>query len=252
MAVIDCSQLMEPHWLWDSYPFVSQSYHRGDEFQEFGYRWQGSGFSFVSSPGWRLEGGLRIEDYPLHAFAGVAEVLDASALDVIDEVTVAARLSNRAEREILILRTGHSESIHNRKPEYWRNAPQVSPGCAKAIARAGFVHVAVDFSCDDIPARRPEAEGGFRNPNGAFRAALHAEGLLLTENCANLGGIGRAQVFFAALPYALPQSSTSPCRPVALTTWASEKPAHCRRLDAGLQSLALEVRHPAGQEPRQR
>ncbi len=224
MSIVDCSQLMEPHWLWDSFPFVSQSYHQGDEFQEFGYRWQGSGFSFVSSPGWRREGGRRIEDYPLHMFAGVAEILDAGSLDVIDEAAVATRLSNHTARKILLLRTGHAESVHNRKPEYWRNAPKIAPGCAGAIAKAGFVHVAVDFSCDDIPPRRPEAESGYRNPNGAFRSALHSEGLLLTENCANLGGIGGSEVFFVALPYAIPQSSASPCRPVALTSWPSDTP----------------------------
>lgn len=224
MPIVDCSQRMEPHWLWQSYPFVSQSYHRGDEFQEFGYRWHGSGFSFVSAPGWRSPVGRRLEDYPIEAFAGVARILDAAHAQEIGADVIAARLRGGAGRRILALRTGHADSVHNRKPEYWRDAPRVAPGCAAEIAGAGYTHVAVDFSCDDIPARRPDGEGGYRNPNGAFRAALHAEGLLLTENCANLGAIGEEESFFVALPYAIPQSATAPCRPIALTDWPSDAP----------------------------
>lgn len=224
MPVIDCSQCMEPHWLWPSYPFVSQSYHRGDEFLEFGYRWRGSGFSFVSAPGWRIPGGKQIDDYPLRMFAGVAQVLDVSGSDLICEDMVTSQTAGRARRDILVLRTGHAETIHNHRPEYWRVAPRISPGCASAIARAGFTHVAIDMSCDDIPASRPDNEGGFRNPNGAFRSALHAEGLLFTENCTNLGAIPGDEAFFVALPYAIPESATAPCRPLAMESWPSDTP----------------------------
>ena len=84
MAIIDCSQLIEPHWLWDSYPYVSQTYLRGDEFQEFGLKWYGSGFTFVSTPGWRIKGGKTLDDYPMTAFAGVASLIDLSGADPID------------------------------------------------------------------------------------------------------------------------------------------------------------------------
>ncbi len=224
MPIIDCSQCMEPHWLWQSYPFVSQSYHRGDEFQEFGYNWRGSGFSFVSAPGWRVRGGRRLEDYPLRMFAGIAHVLDVSGAASVEESAVEAGLPARSEKYILVLRTGHTDAVHNRKPEYWRTAPRVSPACAAAISRAGFTHVAVDFSCDDVPATRPGGGNGFRNPNGEFRSALHAEGILLTENCANLRDLPDEEVFFASLPYSIPDSATAPCRPIALGSWPSDAP----------------------------
>ena len=224
MNIIDCSQCMEPHWLWTSTPFVSQSYHRGDEFQEFGYKWHGSGFSFTSAPGWRMHGGRCLDDYPLQAFAGVARILDVTGLEVIDRAAIAAACPGRSGRNILVLRSGHAESVHNRKPEYWRLAPRFLPDCAAAIAKAGFTHVAVDLSCDDIPARRPEGEGGYRNPNGDFRSALHAEGLLLTENCTNFGAIEGDEVFLAALPVSIPESATAPCRPIAMRSWPSDTP----------------------------
>ncbi len=57
MRIIDCAPIMEPHWLWETTPFVSQAYVEGDEFQEFGLKWFGTGFSFTSAPGWKLRGG---------------------------------------------------------------------------------------------------------------------------------------------------------------------------------------------------
>ena len=215
---------MEPHWLWQSYPFVSQSYHRGDEFQEFGYRWQGSGFSFVSAPGWRIPGGRKLDDFPLESFAGAAQVLDAAGEDQIDAAFLAKKLPEQSRKRILVLRTGHSDAEHNRRPEYWRRAPRAAPDAAAAISGAGFSHVAVDFSCDSLPPLRPDGGGGFQNPNSAFRAALHAEGLVLTENCANLSDIREDKTFFVSLPYAIPESATAPCRPIALADWPNDAP----------------------------
>ena len=51
MKILDCAAMIEPHWRWDSCPFVSQSYHEGDEFQEFGLKWYGTGFSQVTRAG---------------------------------------------------------------------------------------------------------------------------------------------------------------------------------------------------------
>ena len=54
MNYISLSQTIEPHWFWDSFPLVSQSYQDGDEFQEFGLRWAGKGFTYASAPGWHF------------------------------------------------------------------------------------------------------------------------------------------------------------------------------------------------------
>ena len=50
MNYINLSQTIESHWFWDTFPFVSQSYEDGDEFQEFGLRWSGKRFPYSSSP----------------------------------------------------------------------------------------------------------------------------------------------------------------------------------------------------------
>ena len=61
MSVIDCAAMLEPHWHWDTCTFVSQSRSEGDEFQEYGLKWRGSGFSQVSAPGWQTRGARRLE-----------------------------------------------------------------------------------------------------------------------------------------------------------------------------------------------
>ena len=78
MTIIDCAAMIEPHWRWESCPFVSQTYHEGDEFQEFGLKWYGTGFSQVSAPGWRNRGAAKLDDYSLEDFVGVATVADFS------------------------------------------------------------------------------------------------------------------------------------------------------------------------------
>ncbi len=227
MAIIDCSALIEPHFHWQSHPFVSQDPGRGDEFQEFGLKWRGPGFSFVSAPGWLMRGAARLDDYPLNCVAAVARVLDVSGLPVVTGEHVARLLQEQAatpRRRILILRTGHSSRVKNGHIAYWRTVPCIEPSVAMAIAAAGFRHVIIDIPCDDLTPRRPLDDGYVPNPNTEFRSALHAQGLLVTENAENLPALEQEEVFFASLPLAIPRATLSPVRPVAWTTWPTDEP----------------------------
>ena len=227
MAIIDCSALIEPHFHWQSHPFVSQDPARGDEFQEFGLKWRGPGFSFVSAPGWMMRGAARLDDYPLDCFAAVARIVDVSGLAQVSAEHVRgllAQISAKPQRRILILRTGHSARLRNSHIAYWRSAPQIDPAVAAAIAAAGFRHVVTDIPCDELTPRRPLADGYVPNPNMHFRSALHAHGLLLTENAENLPALEQEEVFFASLPLASPRATLSPVRPVAWTQWPADEP----------------------------
>lgn len=226
MAIIDCSALIEPHFHWTSHPFVSQDPARGDEFQEFGLKWRGPGFSFSSSPGWRIRGAARLDDFPLDCFAAVARIVDLSGLREIAAGDIATRLASGspARRRILVLRTGHSGRHRNSHIAYWRDVPRFAADCAGAIAASGCRHVVLDIPCDELASRRPMDDGFVSNPNAAFRAALHAAGLVVTENAENLGEIEQDEVFFAALPLAIPRATLSPVRPIAYTTWPSDEP----------------------------
>ena len=76
--IIDLSQRIEAHWAWDTFPLVSQSYEDGDEFQEFGLRWSGQGFTYASSPGWKIKGEPTLDDLPISNFVGMASVINLS------------------------------------------------------------------------------------------------------------------------------------------------------------------------------
>lgn len=227
MAIIDCSALIEPHFHWQSHPFVSQDPARGDEFQEFGLKWCGPGFSFVSAPGWRMRGAQRLDDYPLDCYAAVAKVVDVSDLKLIDATELLRRLQalQSPKRRILVLRTNHTARHRNSHLAYWKEVPRFSVACAAAIATQGFRHVVLDIPCDELPARRPLDDGYVPNSNIHFRAALHSSGLLVTENAENLQSITQDEVFFCALPLAIPRATLSPTRPIAYTQWPSDEPA---------------------------
>ena len=224
MTIIDCAAMIEPHWRWESCPFVSQTYHEGDEFQEFGLKWYGTGFSQVSAPGWRNRGAAKLDDYSLEDFVGVATVADFSGEQAIGSGALRTKVGSSQARRILILKTGHADRISNRRAGYWRKAPVLDPEVADAAKDLGYLHIAVDLPCDRVEARRPGGEGAIENPNESFRRRVHECGLLLTENCENLSAVRQDEVFFASIPLAVPRATTGPCRPVALTRWPSDRP----------------------------
>ena len=224
MTIIDCAAMIEPHWRWDTCPFVSQTYHQGDEFQEFGLKWYGTGFSQVTAPGWKIRGGALLDDYSLDDFVGVATVADFVDEQEIAPHALRERIGRERARRILIVKTGHADRISNRRAGYWRKAPVIAPGVADLAKELGYLHVAVDLPCDSVEARRPDGEGAIENRNEAFRRRAHECGLLVTENCENLTAIGQDEVFFASIALAVPRATTGPCRPVALTEWRSDRP----------------------------
>ena len=186
--------------------------------------WYGAGFTHVTAPGWKIRDAARLDDYPLDAFVGVATVADVSGEPEITPEVLRARLDGPGGRRLLVIRTGHSDRISNRRAGYWRKTPAIAPGVADLARALGYLHVAVDLPCDRVEARRPGGEGAIENRNESFRRRVHECGLLLTENCENLTAIGQDEVFFASLPLAVPRATTSPCRPVALTEWRTDRP----------------------------
>lgn len=226
MSIIDCSALIEPHFHWPSYPFVSQDPERGDEFQEFGLKWRGPGFSHVTAPGWRIEGGRRLDEFPLHDFASVARIIDLSSCDRISALTLASVLDTALPSpfRILVLRTGHSGRVSNRHIAYWSTVPIFDVDCAAVLHNAGVHHVVLDIPCDELIPRRPLDDGYVSNPNKYFRQALHDRDILVTENAENLAAIEQDTVFFCALPLSLPRAALSPVRPLAHTSWPSDNP----------------------------
>ena len=227
MKYISLSQTIEPHWFWDSFPLVSQSYADGDEFQEFGLRWAGAGFTYASSPGWHFANKPSLDDLNIDNFAGVAEVIDLSGS--ADSGFVAAGDFTNAIglgplSKIIILKTGHASKIPLRRREYFTQTPKLAPAIAEIAAERGVKNICVDFSCDSFKSKREDLTNGIFNPNTEFRDRAHRSGLVVTENLCNLEQIG-SKIFLLALPIKGEGMTTSPTRPVALTSWPSDNPS---------------------------
>ena len=227
MEYVSLSQTIEAHWFWDTFPLVSQSYEDGDEFQEFGLRWSGKGFTYTSSPGWHFPNKPLLEDFNLDNFAGVAKVIDLTdraksgfitAGDFTDKIGLGPL------PKITILKTGHADEIPLRRREYWTQAPQIAPAIAEIAAERGVSHILIDLSCDSFESRRKDFTQGIYNPNSEFRNRAHVSGLILTENLCDLSKVA-SEIFILCLPIKGEGMSTSPVRPVALTSWPSQNPS---------------------------
>lgn len=226
MTLIDLSQRMEPHWAWDSFPLVSQAYDDGDEFQEFGLRWLGQGFTYASAPGWRIADTPTLDALPLEIFAGVAEVIDltaAVASGIISAGALTDAIAMRDLPQLAIVKTGHGDAVPMRRREYWTLAPVLAPALAEILAERGVRHVCLDLSCDPVTGLRPDGTGGIANPNEAFRKRAHSLGLVVTENMTGLRRLPE-RVFLFALPLRGQGLTTAPSRPVAMTEWPSDSP----------------------------
>lgn len=227
MALIDCSQVIEAHWAFDSFPFVSQSYADGDEFQEFGLAWSGRGFSYSSAPGWRIAGAPSLDDLAPETFAAVASIVDLTAAAQRGRISpgdFTDAVGGAPLRPIVILKTGHADAIPLRRREYWTLAPEISPAIAEMAAERGAKHLCVDVSCDPLPSRRPDQTGGHANPNEVLRRRAHHAGLVVTENLRGLSSLPGAEAFFFIMPLRGDGLTTAPCRPVAMTDWPSDTP----------------------------
>ncbi len=227
MTYVDLSQTIESHWFWDTFPFVSQSYEDGDEFQEFGLRWGGKGFTYSSSPGWHFPDKPVLDDFDIDYFAGVAQVIDLTQYAKKGFVTAGDftdKIGLGSLSRIIVLKTGHASKIPIRRREYWTLAPQISPAIAEVAAERGACHICVDLSCDSLESRRSDSTNGIFNPNTEFRNRVHASGVILTENFSNLDKV-KTEIFLLCLPIKGEGMSTSPTRPVALISWPSKEPS---------------------------
>ena len=226
MKYVSLSQTIEPHWFWDTFPLVSQSYEDGDEFQEFGIRWAGKGFTYVSAPGWHFANKPTLDDLEMDSFAGVAEVIDLSKSAESGFVS-AGDFTNKIGLgplpKLIIIKTGHASKIPLRRREYFTQTPKLSPAIAEIAAERGVQNICVDFSCDSLESKREDFTNGIFNPNSEFRDRAHQAGLVITENLCNLEKVG-SKVFLLALPIKGEGLTTSLTRPVALTSWPSDNP----------------------------
>ena len=78
LKIIDCSQRIEANWNWDTTTFISQAYKNKDQFQEFGLKWFGRGFTYITTPKWIDLNSKNLDDFDLSLFCGQAIIVNFS------------------------------------------------------------------------------------------------------------------------------------------------------------------------------
>ena len=222
LKIIDCSQRIEPNWNWASTTFISQAYKNKDQFQEFGFKWFGSGFTYITTPKW-LDSNLKnLDDYHLSLFCGPSIILNFTN-QKIDASSLRDKLNNidLSNINICIISTGHSKDFTIKDYNYWKKTPKIDIDVIKILKDSQINHLVVDFNCESIKSKRNDSSFDFINPNHEFKIKLLENDILLTENF--VSNQKNSETYYMGLPLSIPKGSTSPTRPVLIDEWFNKK-----------------------------
>ena len=110
--IIDCSQRIEANWNWNTTTFISQAYKNNDQFQEFGLKWYGSGFTYITTPKWINSKYKSLDNYDLSLFCGPSIIIDLPNETKVNSDHVEKELQNIDninDIDICIISTKHSK-----------------------------------------------------------------------------------------------------------------------------------------------
>ena len=222
--IIDCSSTIKGNWKWNSTTFVSQSYSNDDQFQEFGLKWQGHGFTYITTPKWIDKNNNNLDDFDLKYFCGSAIIVDIPDNKKINAQYIDEKLKNLKDKNIniCIFATGHSIKFSNNNPEYWIKSPIIEDGIIEVLLKYSIKHLVLDFSCENILTKRDIEKKDFINPNEKIKIKLLEKNILLTENF--IANHSSNYSFYIGLPISIPKGSTSPTRPILIDEWFGKTP----------------------------
>ena len=222
--IIDCSSTIKGNWKWNSTTFVSQSYLNDDQFQEFGLKWQGHGFTYITTPKWINKNNNNLDDFDIKFFCGSAIIVDIPDNKKINAQYIDEKLKNLKDKNIniCIFATGHSIKFSNNSPEYWIKSPIIEDGVIEVLLKYSIKHLVLDFSCENILTKRDIEKKDFINPNEKIKIKLLEKNILLTENF--IANHSSNYSFYIGLPISIPKGSTSPTRPILIDEWFGKIP----------------------------
>ena len=216
--ILDCSQRIETNWNWETTTFISQAYKNKDQFQEFGLKWLGRGFTYITTPKWIDSGLKNLDDYDLSLFCGPAIILNFPN-EKIDAQSFQKKINNidLSKIDICIISTGHSKDFTIKDFNYWKKTPKINTDIINLLKNSNIKHLVLDFNCESIKSKRSDKNYSFMNPNEEFKIELLKNDILLTENF--VSNYNKDKTFYIGLPISIPEGSTSPTRPVLIDEW---------------------------------
>ena len=216
--IIDCSQRIEANWNWETTTFISQAYKNKDQFQEFGLKWFGRGFTYITTPKWLDKNLKNLDDFDLSLFCGSAIILN-----FLNEKINASSLYEKLKDidltniKICILSTGHSKDFTIKDINFWKKSPIINVDIIDTLKNFNIKHLVLDFNCESIKSKRNDSNFDFINPNEEFKIQLLKNNILLTENF--VSNHNKNETYYIGLPISIPQGSTSPTRPILINDW---------------------------------
>ena len=222
--IIDCSQRIEANWNWNTTTFISQAYKNNDQFQEFGLKWCGSGFTYITTPKWINSKYKSLDSYDISLFCGPAVIIDLPNKSKVDSDHVEKELQkidNINEIEICIISTKHSKNFTTKDFNYWKNSPLLDLSLIDTLKKFKIKHLVLDFNCESIFSKRTDDKINFINPNENFKIQLLENDIVLTENF--VSNNNKNTSYYIGLPISIPNGSTSPTRPILINDWFKRK-----------------------------
>lgn len=158
----------------------------------------------MDAPAHMIDGGATLDTLPASAFCGRAYIMDCTALEAGDAITLERLKPLRLDGvDFLIISTGWE--IYWGREEYFGDYPVLSPTAAEYLAALPIKGVGLDtMSVDRMSSRDSENH----------RLLLGA-GKLIIENLRSLAELRQEYVDFSALPLKFQNADGSPVRAIA-------------------------------------
>ena len=166
--------------------------------------------SHIDSPLHCYEDGLTTAEIPLERVMGEALLLDCSHVGAEEAVDVAAlekTAKDVREGDILIVRTGWTDRMWGKFPEFFTKSPFLAPEAAEWIVAHKPSAIGFDFF-EEYCARLPN----FTSEEFICHRILLGAGIPMLEQITNLAQVGRPRFEFYAPFYKLAGADGAPAR----------------------------------------
>ena len=152
----------------------------------------------IDAPFHMLQGGKKLDEFPMEKFMGEAITIDARKTNGRNEIQV--DLEKVKESDIVLFYTGHTKKANNK--EFFENNPVISAQLARKLAEKKVKIVGIDSYTPD------------NSPFVTHKILLGAD-ILIVENLVNIGQLAGKRFKCYILPIKIRDADGAPCRAIA-------------------------------------
>jgi kynurenine formamidase len=165
----------------------------------------------IDSPLHVFKDGITTAELRLDQVMGEAVVVDLSFAGANHEITIDDLRRGGADDvrpgDIVLLRTGWTDTMYGRWPDYFTQSPFFPPASAEWLVAKGPKNIGFDFF-EEYCARLPD----FSSEDFPMHRVILGAGVVIMEGLTNLGALPRRRVDFAAPFYKIAGTEGAPAR----------------------------------------